>query len=32
MHKFFEEPKKSCPVPFADLCMGNCMYRPRINC
>lgn len=31
MHKFFEDTKKSCPLPFADLCMGSCIYRPYMN-
>ena len=31
MHRFFEDPKISCPVPFADLCVGSCIYRPYMN-
>lgn len=31
MNKFFEDTKKSCPLPFADLCMGSCIYRPYMN-
>lgn len=30
MHKFFEDAKNSCPVPFADLCMGSCLCRPHM--